>query len=117
MTTNKSASMERLIRNRINKRLKNIETLERNQQYYAMIAKLYDDKRIPAAFACIIDKRSHCITIRFIGMSVQWYAHKEQVFIQDGNDKATKGFMLATELFHRLTLGRNAFAQLSLPKA
>jgi hypothetical protein len=108
--------MDRLIKSKRASREKAIETLERNLHVYNDVWQQYINRDIPGASSCVINKRSHSITVCFIAMSVQWYLHTDKVVIQDGNADVVQGYMHKDDYMQRLRTGRSAFRNLSLPK-
>lgn len=111
------SSMDRLIKSKRASREKAIETLERNLHVYHDATALYSTGDIPGGLSCVINKKSHSVTVRFISMSVQWYLHTEKLVIQDGNADVVSGYMSKDDFLRRLSVGRTAFRIQSLPKA
>lgn len=107
----KNQDINRLHEHRLNKRIRDIETLERNRPHVTTLMMNNNQQLYPGVVSMAYNSQTHCLTIRYIGLCVQWYAHTEKVHIQHGNEKPGLVSMTHQQLQMRLLhSGRKGFA-------
>ena len=103
------ASLQRLAAGKANKALRAIETMERNRETVATVAYMNATKAIPGVQHVSHNARTHCLTVKFIGLSVQFYTHLDKCLIQEGNAPRRMIDMTGPVLVKRLSEGRKSF--------
>lgn len=101
----KNQDISRLHAHKVSAQMKRIETLERNKPHVAFITELFNRQELPGTIALFYMPTTHCLTIKYVGLTVQWYAHLDKAIIHHGNDKAkhvhVDSMQLRTRLLHQ----------------
>ena len=86
-----------------------VDTLERNIPYVRMLLLQHDRGEFPGLQSMIYSKHTHVLSARFIGLSAQWYAHRDECLVQEGNASPNKFKCSVSTLAMKLSLGRKGF--------
>lgn len=101
--------IERLKKHKRDRAEEQIETMERNRDVYRKVHDLFVARQIPGCESINLSQATRCITIRFIGMAVQWYYHTDMCHVHNGNAGIKKYELKPPLLLARLMQGRSAF--------
>lgn len=102
-------AIEPLLQYKQQKRERDIEVLERNRpKLDEIIAKLVRSE-FPGVTGYRYVKSTYCLTITYVAMSVQWYAHRDLLYVQEGNGKKVHALCDIGTLIHKLEGGRRNF--------
>jgi hypothetical protein len=109
MTKPPSKDINRLYAHRMSAKHDAIETYAGNKHVPAHVEMLWRNDKLPGVQSVTYTNHTHCLTVKYIGLSMQWYLHTEQCLIQNGNDKPWKFVLKSDKLLRMLSEGRNAF--------
>lgn len=103
------SSIERLKQHKLDARTKAINTLENNKpRLDAIIVGLQTDK-YPGVVSYTYVRGSYTLTVRYVAMMVQWFAHKDELYVREGNDRGKKSLCDIGVFEYRLKQGRRSF--------
>jgi len=101
--------IERLLEHKTTQRERDVVTIERNRPLLELAIQRLQAGKFPGVVSYTYTRSSHCLTVRYVAMSVQWYAHRDMLYIQEGNAKKRHALCDLGTLMHKLGVGRRGF--------
>ena len=102
--------LSRLRAHKENKAARAIEVFARNKPWLDKLLEHNVQLDYPGVMMMNYSTRTHCLTIRYIGLSVQWYVHTNDMYVQNGNAPVKRTTIEPQQLHMRLLhQGRQGF--------
>lgn len=101
--------IERLLEHKMDRKQQAIDTFERNKPLLDLAIQRLQAGIYPGILSYTYTRSSHCLTVRYVAMSVQWYAHRDMLYVQEGNAKKRHALCDLGTFMHKLSFGRRGF--------
>lgn len=101
--------IERLLEHKMGRKQQAIDTFERNKPLLDLAIQRLQAGTYPGIVSYTYSRASHCLTVRYVAMSVQWYAHRDILYVQEGNAKKKHALCDLGTFMHKLGVGRRGF--------
>lgn len=105
----KKPHIEPLLQHKQDRREQAIETMLRNRPRLDEIIAKLDRGEYPGVVGYSYVPGTYCLTLRYVALSVQWYAHRDMCYVQEGNAKKRNFILDIGTLIHKLEGGRKNF--------
>ncbi len=101
--------LERLLEHKLDRKQQAIATIERNKPLLELAIQRLQAGTYPGVVSYSYSRANHCLTVRYVALSVQWYAHRDMMYVQEGNAKKRHAIVDLGTLMHKLSIGRRGF--------